>query len=114
MRCIYFSWLMLLFACTPVTKESSVHQQLLPDSLHTITIDYQITGSGKTGYGYIIFINGKKTIVQPHIPGSTGNKGFDSPEKATMTAGFIVDKLRKNNWPPTISAYELDSLGVWK
>lgn len=74
-------------------------------------INYTVTGS-VSGYGYAIFINGKKVIDQPHLPGISTTKGFADSGSAVITAEYIIQKIRNGQWPPSISIRELDSLGV--
>ena len=64
------------------------------------------------GWGYKILMNGEPYINQPHIPAVSGNKGFESEEKAAITADFAVLKIKNGFMPPTLSIEELDSLGV--
>jgi hypothetical protein len=66
------------------------------------------------GWGYDLYIDGKKTIHQPHIPGVAGTKGFSSKENAQKAANFVLFKLKNNIMPPSVSKEELDSLGVLK
>ncbi len=73
---------------------------------------YEAIFSMENGWGYNILNQGELYISQPHIPAVSGNKGFDTEEKANTTAAFIVIKLNKGIFPPTISPEELDSLGV--
>ncbi len=73
---------------------------------------YQTMFDSTLGWGYQILNNQSLFINQPHIPSIQGNKGFDSEEKASITAEYILDKLNRNIFPPTVSISELDSLGV--
>jgi len=66
----------------------------------------------ENGWGYQILNNGELYINQPHIPAVAGNKGFDSENKATITADYIIYKMNNGLFPPTVSPEELDSLGV--
>lgn len=72
-----------------------------------ITVEYP-----ETGWGYQILEDGKLAIDQKHIPAIQGYKGFDSKEKAEKTAEFVVDKMKKGIFPPTLSEAELQNLGV--
>jgi hypothetical protein len=69
---------------------------------------------GQHGWGYDIYMNGKRYIHQPHIPAISGNKGFATEEDARKAGGLVVHKIRNNIMPPTIDVDELDSLGVLK
>lgn len=66
------------------------------------------------GWGYQILKDGKLMINQDHMPAVEGNKGFSSKEDAEKTANFMLEKIKKGIFPPTISIDELDSLGVLK
>ena len=70
--------------------------------------------NGELGWGYSISIDGKKTINQPNVPGLVGKKGFKTKEQALKTADFVIYKIRHNSFPPSVTAKELDSLGVLK
>lgn len=64
------------------------------------------------GYGYDIYLNGKKYIHQPMIPIISGNIPFHSRKDAKKTAEFVIFKIRKNILPPALTEAELDSLRV--
>ncbi|MFC1734377.1 DUF4907 domain-containing protein, partial [candidate division KSB1 bacterium] len=66
------------------------------------------------GWGYDIYINGKLYIHQPHIPAISGNRGFNSESDAKKTAAYICTKIDKTQSLPSVTIYELDSLGVLK
>jgi len=66
------------------------------------------------GWGYQILKDGKLMINQDHMPAVEGNKGFSSKEDAEKTANFMLEKIKKGIFPPTISIEELDSLEVLK
>ncbi|MFT5858475.1 MAG: hypothetical protein ACI865_000563 [Flavobacteriaceae bacterium] len=63
-------------------------------------------------WGYQIFDGSQMMIKQMHIPAIQGNYGFDTKEKAEITASFILDKLQNDIFPPAVNQAELDSLGV--
>jgi hypothetical protein len=63
-------------------------------------------------YGYNIKMNGRTLIYQPSVPALPGVEGFKTEEDAMRVGEFIMDKLRKNIFPPSVSVFELDSLEV--
>lgn len=65
-------------------------------------------------WGYNIAVDGKKVINQPHVPGVSGEKGFKTKAQALKTADFVIHKIKHHSFPPSVSAKELDSLGVLK
>jgi hypothetical protein len=84
-------------------------------SFETKTFEVKDSSSKKMlGWGYDIFIDGKRTIHQPIIPAVPGNNSFSSEEKAKKTAEFAVGKMKSSGSLPTLSIEELDSLGVTK
>jgi hypothetical protein len=66
------------------------------------------------GWGYDIYIDGKRGIHQPIIPAIPGNNPFKTEEKAMITGTFAMNKMKKTGSLPTLSVAELDSLGVTK
>jgi hypothetical protein len=66
----------------------------------------------ENGYGYDIFLDGKRYIHQPVIPGISGNVPFNSRKDAKKTAKAVVGKIEKKILPPSLTQSELDSLGV--
>jgi Domain of unknown function (DUF4907) len=71
-----------------------------------------IEHNGSRGWGYDIMINGEIHIHQPNIPAVMGNNGFSSEEKALMAGEFVIQKIKNNILPPSVTPEELDSLGV--
>ncbi|MEO6253745.1 MAG: DUF4907 domain-containing protein [Ferruginibacter sp.] len=64
------------------------------------------------GFGYDIYKDDAVYIHQPHIPAVGGNNGFSTEVNAKKAAGFVVYKIEHNIMPPSVTAAELDSLGV--
>jgi hypothetical protein len=71
-----------------------------------------IEHNGYHGWGYDILVDGKIYIHQPNIPAIMGNNGFSSEENAQEAGEFIIQKLKNNIIPPSVTPEELDSLGV--
>jgi|GEM_PF-581836 len=63
-------------------------------------------------YGYNITMEGRTLIHQPNAPALPGVEGFKTREDAQKVAEFVVQKIRTNVFPPSVSVAELDSLGV--
>lgn len=66
-----------------------------------------------SNYGFNIYMDNLLLIHQPMIPGVPGKMGFASREDANQTAKLVIEKIQSQNFPPTITRRELDSLGVW-
>jgi hypothetical protein len=66
------------------------------------------------GWGYEIYKGSKLIVKQEHIPAIQGMRGFGSKESAEKVAEFIIQKINKGIFPPTLTPNELDSLGVFR
>ncbi|GAB3891487.1 hypothetical protein GCM10028803_03350 [Larkinella knui] len=64
------------------------------------------------GWGYQIVHNGTTVIDQPTVPGLAGKHGFETEELARKVGERVVSKLRRGEFPPTLTAPELSQLGV--
>ncbi len=71
-----------------------------------------IEHNGSRGWGYDIMVNGEIHIHQPNIPAVMGNNGFSSEEKARVAGEFVIQKIKNNILPPSVTPEELDSIGV--
>jgi hypothetical protein len=76
-----------------------------------VQVSSEIFQSGE-GWGYDIFVDGRKYVHQPYIPAVSGNRPFDSSEDAQKTAELVKHKVKKGIMPPGVTLKELDSLGV--
>ena len=66
----------------------------------------------KEGWGYDIFVDGKKYVHQENIPAIQGIHYFRTQQDAKKAGEFVATKIKKNIMPPTVSPEELDSLKV--
>lgn len=74
---------------------------------------YYHTYQTESGWGYRIFTADSVLLIQQDmIPGLPGTDGFETETKAKIAAGFVVEKIKKGIFPPTVSMEELDSLDV--
>jgi hypothetical protein len=99
-----------LFACSSDTKQDSLDLSANPFAGRIVEV--KTLESEKLGWGYVIYIDGKQTIHQKHIPGVSGNHGFITEEQAKRTADLVIDKIKDGIFPPSITIQELDSLGI--
>jgi hypothetical protein len=96
---------------TPVSKhESSGITEVINQPIYEARI-FSNEPAHK-GFGYDILVDGIVKFHQTNIPSQPGNDGFFSREKAKLTAEFVIEKLKQNIMPPTVTGEELDSLGV--
>lgn len=73
---------------------------------------YKVIFISENNWGYQLFQNEKMMINQTSIPSIQGINGFDSEEKADRTAKYILSKLEKGIFPPTVNKEELENLDV--
>ncbi|MEO5645432.1 MAG: DUF4907 domain-containing protein [Bacteroidia bacterium] len=64
------------------------------------------------GWGYDLYVDGKRTIHQPLIPAVPGNDAFATEKDAKITGELAVQKMKLTGSFPTISIHDLDSLGI--
>jgi hypothetical protein len=64
------------------------------------------------GYGYDLYIDGKKTIHQPIIPAVPGNDAFASESDAQKTGDLAAAKMKATGSFPSLTIHELDSIGI--
>ncbi|MCC6818176.1 MAG: DUF4907 domain-containing protein [Bacteroidia bacterium] len=63
-----------------------------------------------SSFGYSILSNGKSIIKQDYMPAYSGNRGFKDSISAQIIANFVISKLNLQQFPPSVSKNELDSL----
>jgi hypothetical protein len=63
-------------------------------------------------FGYDIIVEGRVYVHQPNVPARAGNNGFVSEVQAEKVAHLVLNKIKMNILPPTVSIEELDSLGI--
>ncbi len=66
----------------------------------------------ETGWGYDLYVDGKRTIHQPLIPAVPGTDAFATEEDARKTGEFAMGKMKLTGAFPTLTIEELDSLGI--
>lgn len=75
-------------------------------------ITFKVIAVGAGGYGYDVFVDGKKLIHQPNIPGQAGVTGFKTKEDSQKVAELVIRKLKNKEMPPAITEEELRQLKV--
>lgn len=84
-----------------------------PRSDKNINSDITIsTYKGHNGYGYDVYVYGKLLIHQPHIPAISGNRGFATEADAQKVAELVVNKIKKNILPPSLTIEEMKDVGI--
>lgn len=95
-------------------SNTDINASVPSNGMELKTFQVKDSAGRSQGWGYDIYVNGKKTIHQPIIPAVSGNNSFKSESDAQKVALFAVDKMLKEGPLPTILIKELDSLGVLK
>ncbi len=115
----YFFFLILLTTVSCSEKKQKPEETLGVQTneeknlnIDEVLVTFETTGSEITGYGYTVMVDNRILINQPTIPGQSGNKGFDTKEKASKVAQLVIDKIKNNQMPPSVSKKELDSLDI--
>lgn len=90
--------------------EFSIREPLTHESIPDNQIYQLKLLQTKAGWGYEIYFDGKRYIVQPHLPAIGGKKGFENRKQAEVIGKFVISKLQKGIFPPTVTAAEVDSL----
>lgn len=81
------------------------------EQLAKANITYEVI-DGESGYGYDVFVDGKRVIHQPNIPGVAGTAGFKTKEDSKRVAELVIKKIKNNEMPPSITEQELRQLKV--
>ncbi len=89
---------------TEIQQRSNIYQNA--------ELRVEIIPSISNTFGYDIWLNGKILIHQTHPPALSGREGFKTEEDAKRIAEFVVERIRRNMFPPTVTVEELDSLEV--
>ena len=87
-------------------SENENVQELKNDSIGISVKPFQIDG----GWGYDIYIDGKRYIHQPHLPAVGGNQPFATELQAKKVGAFVADKIGRGIMPPSVTPAEVDSL----
>jgi hypothetical protein len=82
------------------------------EQLAKANITYQVFFDQQRGYGYDVFVDGKKLIHQPNIPGLAGTAGFRTKDDSERVAELVIRKMKNNEMPPAITEQELRQLKV--
>lgn len=82
------------------------------DEVAKANITYKVISGEGGGYGYDVFVDGRKLIHQPNIPGQPGVAGFKKKEDSQRVAELVIKKLKNKEMPPSVTTEELRQLKV--
>ena len=98
----------------PAQSDSSAAKFPAASAYASTKLTYKIINAPKHTYCYDVFADGRLIIHQTSAPALPSNEGFKTKEDATKVALLVIDKIRKNEMPPTISIDEMKKLNVIK
>lgn len=96
----------------PADTVSSVREEPQTLQVESRTYETQDSIGRPSGWGYDLYVNGKRTIHQPIIPAVSGNIPFHTEADARKTGEFAAEKMQESGTFPSVSAHDLDSLGI--
>lgn len=74
--------------------------------------EWKITDGTNNTHGYDIYADGTMIIHQTSIPGMPGNDGFKTKIDAQNCAKYVITKVQKGEFPPTVTVEELKKIRV--
>ncbi|TND09140.1 MAG: hypothetical protein FD123_1543 [Bacteroidetes bacterium] len=99
---------------TPVTDTAKTPQAPVKLVVEAKTFEVKTDEGKPWGWGYDLYVDGKKTIHQNIIPAVQGNQPFATEQDARKVGDFAADKMMKTGEFPTISVEELQEMGIIK
>ena len=73
---------------------------------------YKVMLVSEGNWGYQLYLGDKMEIYQRSIPAVPGTLGFETKEKAEKTARFVLEKLNRGEFPPSLTIEDLKKLDV--
>ena len=104
--------LLLILSCGEKNDTSTPTEERVNKTKSAPQYQVITTKLGDDAFGYQILKDGKMIIDQPNIPAIQGNRSFSSEADAQKTGDYLITKLKKGIFPPTLSVAEIDSLNI--
>jgi len=107
MKCLYILSLSILIPFLGCSQANS-------DEVGSVTVPIVKLETFETdkGWGYDIYLNEKKYIHQTTIPSVPGTVGFSSKKDAEKVGNLVIDKINRNEMPPSVTPEELKKLKI--
>lgn len=109
----------LCSSCNTGAKQRTQEQQIEKNQVMESENPYKdaemtavVIPSEENTFGYDIYVDDAILIHQPSRPGISGNLGFATEQDALKVAELVIQKLRNNEMPPTVTMQELEVLDV--
>jgi len=112
--CMSMTMLFAQAPSAPAQPDGSAAKFPAASAYANTKLTYKIIDTPKHTYGYDVFADGRLMIHQTSAPALPGNEGFKTREDATKVALLVIEKIKKDEMPPTISIDEIKKLNVIK
>ena len=80
------------------------------DAINKDTFIIKVYSVDSLSWGYDICKNEKVIIHQTNIPAINGNFAFKTKDNAQKTAELVVEKLKNNVFPPSLTKEEVEQI----
>lgn len=120
MKFIYLFSILILCSCNKESKEIAQIQNSVITTVQENVIQtdkvygFNVIQNADNTFGYQIYKDGVKVIRQEYMPAVPGNNGFKTETQAKALATLVINKLKNNIMPPTVSVEEVDSINSLK
>ena len=111
-----FAMLLSFASCTGnnthVNAGSNDSTPIATDDTSSQVSEYsaQVVRNPDGSFGYVIEQNQTPIIHQDVIPSLPGNKGFADSLHALRTAHLVIDKLKNELFPPSVTREEINTI----
>jgi len=102
----YFLILLFVFSIVSCGNNKSYETKVSNIVFRVETIEIE------DGFGYSVFVNGKKVIEQKNIPVIGENRVFKTSDDALKVGKLVVEKMTQSTDLPSLTKEELKALGV--
>ena len=92
-----------MLACKPQPGQLQASNK--PESARTVRVI-----ASDAGFGYEIWNDGKRVILQRHIPAVEGNLPFPDSLLARKTGELCAEKIRNGIFPPSLTLVEVEGV----
>lgn len=106
----FFNWY-IPFAASAQTA-GSVNTTSSENLYQNAALSYKIIDAAEGTFGYDIYIDGIFTIHQLTRPALESNRGFATKENAEKVAILVIEKIKDNQMPPSVTVEEMQKAGA--
>ena len=109
------SSLVLLMLMMPILTEgecSTGQSSCYQDDMFSRIYSFEVMKNDTGGWFYIIKKADKSFIIQKNIPAINQNVAFKDSIQSSIVAKSVMNKLKKGDFPPTITVSEINKLQI--